>query len=77
LVLRQGLGLAAIGLGAGLLLAFVAGRLLAKQLVGISAADPISFAGTAILLLLVAAAATALPARRAASLDPLAALRRD
>jgi predicted permease len=77
LVLRQGLGLAAIGLGIGLLLAFAAGRLLAKQLVGVSGSDPVSFAGTTMLLLLVAAAASALPARRAATLDPLAALRRD
>jgi macrolide transport system ATP-binding/permease protein len=77
LVLRQGLGLAAIGLGVGLLLAFAASRLLAKQLVGISASDPVSFAGTAVLLLAVAAVASALPARRAASLDPLAALRRE
>jgi len=77
LVLRQGLGLAAIGLSVGLGLAFVAGRLLAKQLVGISPTDPISFAGTAMLLLVVAAAASALPARRAAALDPLVALRGD
>jgi len=77
LILRQGLWLTTIGLVVGLLLALGAGRLLAKQLVGISPADPVSFAGTAILLLVVAAAASALPAHRAASLDPLAALRRD
>jgi ABC-type antimicrobial peptide transport system permease subunit len=77
LILRQGLWLTAIGLAVGLLLALGAGRLLAKQLVGISPTDPVSFAGTAILLLVVAAAASALPAHRAASLDPLAALRRD
>jgi ABC-type antimicrobial peptide transport system permease subunit len=77
LVLRQGLMLAAIGLGVGLCLSFGAARLLSKQLVGVSSADPVSFAGTAVLLLVVAAAASALPARKAASLDPLAALRRD
>jgi ABC-type antimicrobial peptide transport system permease subunit len=77
LILRQGLGLTAIGLGVGLPLAYGAGRVLAQQLVGISAGDPLSFAGMAVLLFCVAAAASALPARRAASLDPLAALRSD
>jgi predicted permease len=77
LVMRQGLQLAAIGLGVGLLLALGAGRVLSKQLVGVSPADPLSFGGTALVLLLVAALASAIPARRAATLDPLTALRRD
>ncbi|HYT66179.1 MAG TPA: ABC transporter permease [Vicinamibacterales bacterium] len=77
LVMRQGLALSAIGLTTGLLLAFGAGQVLAKQLVGVSPGDPISFAGTAIVLLLVASLASAIPARRAARLDPLVALRRD
>jgi putative ABC transport system permease protein len=77
LVLRQGLALAGIGLAAGLLLAFGAGRLLAKQLVGVSPSDPVSFLGTALVLLIVAGVASGLPARRAATLDPLAAMRRD
>jgi len=77
LVMRQGLLLAGIGLAIGLVLSFGAGQLLSKQLVGTSGADPVSFAGTAGLLLLVAALASALPARRAAALDPLVALRRD
>ena len=77
LVMRQGLTLAALGLGVGLVLAFAAGKLLAKQLVGVSPGDPLSFLGTAALLLSVAILATAIPARRAATLDPLIALRRD
>jgi predicted permease len=77
LVMRQGLGLAAIGLASGLLLAAGAGRVLAKQLVGTSPVDAVSFAGTAVLLLAVAGLATALPARRAARMDPLVALRRE
>ena len=77
LVMRQGLQLAGIGLGVGLLLALGAGRLLSKQLVGVSPRDPVSFGGTAFLLLVVAALASAIPARRAATLDPLTALRRD
>ena len=77
LVMGQGLRLAAIGLGVGVLLALGAGRLLAKQLVGVSAGDPVSFTVTALVLLLVAGVASAIPARRAATLDPLVALRRD
>jgi predicted permease len=77
LVLRQGLVLAGAGLVAGLGLALAAGRLIAGQLVGISGADPVSFFGPAALLLIVAAAACALPARRAARLDPLTALRQE
>jgi ABC-type antimicrobial peptide transport system permease subunit len=75
--LRQGLTLAGIGLGAGLLLAVGAGQLLARQLVGVSPIDTVSFAGTAVALLVVAGFASAIPARRAATLDPLVALRRD
>ncbi len=77
LVLRQGLVVSSIGLAAGLVLAFAAGRVLAGQLVGISAADPVSFAVPAAALLLVAMLACALPARRASRLDPIMALRRD
>lgn len=77
LVLRQGLLVAGIGLAVGLALAFAAGRVLAGQLVGISAADPVSFAAPAGALLLIAMLACALPARRASRLDPIMALRRD
>jgi predicted permease len=77
MVMRQGLVLGVIGLVGGLALALAVSRLLARQLVGISAADPVSFAGTAILLLTIAAVASALPAHRAARLDPLVALRRE
>jgi predicted permease len=77
MVLWQGLLLTAVGLGIGVVLAWLAGRLLAGQLLGVSGADPLSFAGTAALLLGVAAGASLLPARRASRLDPLAALRRE
>jgi predicted permease len=76
-VMRQGLALAGIGVLAGIGLAFGASRLLSSQLVGISPGDPVSFAATSALLLAVAGAACAIPARRAASLNPLTALRRD
>jgi putative ABC transport system permease protein len=77
LVLRDGFTLAAIGIAAGLGLAFGAGRLVAGQLTGVSGADPVSFAGTAALLGAVAAVACLLPARRASALNPLTALRRE
>ena len=77
LVLRSGLTLAAAGILAGLGLAFGAGRLVAGQLTGITGADPVSFLGTTAVLTLVAVLACVLPARRAASLEPLVALRRD
>lgn len=77
LVLRDGWVLAGIGIAAGLLLAFGASRLVASQLTGVSGTDPLSFAGTAVLLAAVAAMACVLPARRAAALSAVTALRRD
>jgi ABC-type antimicrobial peptide transport system permease subunit len=77
LVLRDGFVLAAAGIVLGTALAFGAGRLVAGQLTGVSGADPVSFAGTALLLAAVAALACVLPARRASALNPLTALRRD
>ncbi len=75
MVLAQGLRLTAIGLVAGGVLALGAGQLLRSQLFGLSPADPITFGGLALLLGLVAAGASLIPARRAARVDPLVALR--
>ena len=77
MVLRQGLLLTAAGLAIGLALAAAAAQAVKSQLLGLDAIDPVSFGGTTLALLLVALAACALPARRAARLDPLTALRRD
>ena len=77
LILRQGLGMALAGVGIGLAAAFGVARLFKTLLVGVSATDGVSFAGTAVLLVLVALAASYLPARRAARIDPLAALRHE
>lgn len=77
LVMRQGLILGVIGLASGLALALAASRVLAGQLLGVSPVDPVSFAGASVLLLAIAALASAVPARRAARLDPVVALRRE
>ena len=75
LVLGEGLKLTAIGVIAGLALAFGAVRLLASLLFGVGSSDPSTFAGVAIVLTLVALAAAYLPARRATAVDPAVALR--
>jgi len=75
MVLRQGLALTLIGLVVGLVAAAAAARLLASQLIGVGPLDPVSFAGTSLLLLAAATLACYLPARRAAGGDPLRALR--
>ena len=67
----------AIGAGAGLLLALGLSRLLASQLTGVGTFDPPTFIGTPVLLVLVAVIATAVPARRAARVNPVEALRSD
>ncbi len=75
MVLRSGMFLAALGLAIGLPIAFLMARALASLLFGVEAADPFSFIGLPALLAAVAALACYLPARRAARLDPLKALR--
>ena len=75
LVLGEGLRLAALGLGAGLLLALAGARVIRSQLYGVGSADPATYVALAGVLLLVAAAATWIPARRATRVDPAIALR--
>jgi putative ABC transport system permease protein len=75
LVLGQGMRLAAIGVVIGVLLALAMSRSLASLLVGVSVFDPVIYAGVALALLAVAAAATIIPARRAARVDPVTALK--
>ena len=77
MVLRQGMFLTGIGLVIGLGLAFAAAQALKSQLLGLNALDPVSFAGTTALLLVVAVLACVLPAHRASRLEPLKALRQD
>jgi putative ABC transport system permease protein len=73
----RGLVLTAAGLVIGLSGAFVLTRLMSGVLYGVTATDPLTFAGVGVVLLGVAALASWLPARRAARLDPVAALRAD
>ncbi|HSF18774.1 MAG TPA: ABC transporter permease [Vicinamibacteria bacterium] len=77
LVLGQGLATAALGATGGLAGALLMSRFLESQLYGISATDVRTYAATAAVLLLVAAAATAFPAFRASRLDPITALRHE
>jgi putative ABC transport system permease protein len=77
LVLGQGLGLAAIGVAIGLAGAAMLSRVLETLLFGITARDPVTFFGVAILLLAPASIACYVPARRAARADPIVALRAD
>ncbi|MFN2547318.1 MAG: ADOP family duplicated permease, partial [Myxococcales bacterium] len=75
LVMGGALRLAAAGVGIGLAVSIAASQLLSSQLYGIGARDPLTFLGISVLLALVTLLASFLPARRAARLDPMAALR--
>ena len=75
LVLTQGAKLALAGAAAGIIAGLVLMRAMQSVLYGVSAADPLSFAGAAVLLLLVALLACYIPARRATRVDPMVALR--
>lgn len=75
MILGEGLALTAVGLMAGVAASLALSRILAGLLFGVRVTDPLTFAGAAALLALVALAASYLPARRAARLDPIAVLR--
>jgi predicted permease len=77
LVMRDGLRLTAAGVAVGMVLALGTGRLLSTMLYEVSATDPLIFAVTPLLLGAAAALACYLPARRAARVDPMVALRHE
>jgi predicted permease len=77
LVIGHGARMAVIGVAIGIIAALGLTRLMANQLFGVSAHDPLTFAGVAMLLIFVAVAACYIPARRAMRVDPIIALRHE
>jgi len=74
-IIRQGMTLALIGCGLGVILAVVLTRVVSSLLYGVTPTDPLTFALTVLLLSAVAFVSCWLPARRAAKIDPMVALR--
>jgi ABC-type antimicrobial peptide transport system permease subunit len=77
LVIGHGARMALIGVAIGIAASLGLTRLMANQLFGVSAHDPLTFAGVAVLLIVVAIAACYFPARRAMRVDPMVALRHE
>jgi ABC-type antimicrobial peptide transport system permease subunit len=75
LILKQGMRLTAIGIVLGLVLSFAVTRVLSGLLYGIKPGDPLTFAGVSLFLGAVAFISCYVPARRAASIDPMKSLR--
>ena len=75
LIARQGLAPVFVGAGAGLAVAFASARLLQQFLFGVTPRAPLIFAGVAVLVVGIAAAAALVPARKAAETAPATALR--
>lgn len=76
-VIAEGMSVALAGAGAGLAGAFVLTRLMRSLLYGVRPSDPLTYLAVAALLLAIALAASYVPARRAARIDPIQALRQD
>jgi ABC-type antimicrobial peptide transport system permease subunit len=77
LIVGEGIRMAAAGIVVGLIAALLATRVLKSLLFGVTATDPFIFIANAVILVAVALLASAIPARRAARVDPMEALRTD
>jgi predicted permease len=77
MIVSQGMRMVMIGLVLGLAGAFALTRVFASLLLGVGTTDPLTFVGVAVLLVLIALLACWIPARRAAKVDPLVALRQE
>ena len=77
IVMREGLLLAVLGIAAGLVLALAATPQIASLLYQVKPADPMSIAGAALFLIVVAVLASLIPALRATRVDPIRALRQE
>ena len=77
MILRQGLMLSAAGIALGLGLSFGLTRLMSALLYGVNPVDPLTFSVVPLGLMIVVLLASYLPARRAAQVDPMQALRHD
>jgi len=77
MIISDGLALTLAGVVIGLLLALALTRALAGFLYGVSSADPLTYSATTLILLIAALLACYFPARRAADVDPMTALRHD
>jgi len=75
MVVRTGLRLVVTGIAIGITMSVALGRVIGTQLVGVTAYDPPTLVATTLLLASTAAAASWIPARRAARVDPVVALR--
>jgi putative ABC transport system permease protein len=76
-ILKEGIATAVAGIAIGTLGAYLVGRAMQGMLYGVGVLDPVAFGSVAVILLASAVFACLVPARRAASMDPMAALRHD
>jgi ABC-type antimicrobial peptide transport system permease subunit len=75
MVMRQGMSFVLMGLSIGVAGALLMGRLMSSLLFAVAPTDPITFIAVSVVLIVVAAAACFVPARRVTSIDPMLALR--
>ncbi len=76
-IMREGLGVTLVGVAIGLAAAFGLSRMMADYVYGIKPTDPLTYSAATVVLMVAALAACYLPARRAASIDPMQALRNE